>query len=262
MKKQKSYEEFFENDEQTSKPQKPTKKPTFDLEGNILFEDENYILVNKPPFISSLEDRHERVNVLNVARQYVKTAQLCHRLDKDTSGVLAIAKNPEAYRHLSIQFEKRQVVKIYHAVVDGIHNFSNMLVDEPILKLDDGVVKLSKRDGKAAQTYFTSLKSYRLHTLVECRPVTGRMHQIRIHLASQKASITGDTTYGGKPFLLSELKRKFNLKKGTEEESFMKRMALHAYSLEFNDLSEKRQVIQAPYPKDFQALLRQLEQNR
>ena len=256
-----TFDEFFEDEEKPSKEQKPTKSPRFDFKESILFEDENYILINKPPYVSSLEDRHERVNVLGVARQHIATAQLCHRLDKDTSGVLAIAKNPEAYRHMSIQFEKRQVVKIYHAIVDGIHNFQNTLVDEPILKLDDGVVKLSRRDGKAAQTYFTSLKPYRMHTLVECRPVTGRMHQIRIHLASQKASITGDDQYGGKPFLLSQVKRKFNLKKGTEEESFMKRMALHAYSLEFDDFSGIRKTVQAPYPKDFQALVRQLEQN-
>lgn len=240
---------------------KPSKLPRFEFGDIILFEDDHYILVNKPPFISTLEDRHERVNLLGVARQYAADAQVCHRLDKETSGVLAIAKDPEAYRHLSIQFEKRQVVKIYHAVVDGTHNFKGTLVDEPILKLDDGKVKISRRDGKPAQTYFTSLKSYRLHTLLECRPVTGRMHQIRIHLASQGASITGDDSYGGKPFLLSAIKRKFNLKKDTEEQSFMKRMALHAFSLEFDDLSGNRQKIEAPYPKDMQALIRQLEMN-
>lgn len=237
------------------------KQQKFNFKDQILFEDFDYILVNKAPFLSTLEDRRERINLLGLAKEYVETAQVCHRLDKDTSGVLAIAKNPEAYRHLSIQFEKRKVVKVYHAVVDGIHNFQNQLVDEPILKMDDGIVKISRKDGKAAQTYFTSLKSYRLHTLLECRPITGRMHQIRIHLASQRASITGDDVYGGKPFLLSSIKRGFNLKKGTEEESFMKRMALHAFSLEFDDLSGNRQKIEAPYPKDMQALIRQLELN-
>jgi RluA family pseudouridine synthase len=238
------------------------KQPKFDFESNILFEDSDYVVVNKPPFISTLEDRHGKTNLLGLAREYTSDAQVCHRLDKETSGVLAIAKNPEAYRHLSIQFEKRQVGKIYHAVVDGIHKFDNVLVDEPILKQDDGVVKLSRKDGKPAQTYFTSLQSFRMHTLVECRPITGRMHQIRIHLASKGASITGDETYGGKAFLLSSIKRGFNLKKGTEEESFMKRMALHARSLEFVDLSEQRHIIRAPYPKDFQALIRQLELNQ
>lgn len=241
---------------------KPAKAPKVNLKNIILFEDDDYFLVNKPPFISTLEDRHERVNILALAKEYSSDAQVCHRLDKDTSGVLAIAKNPEAYRHLSIQFEKREVTKIYHAVADGIHNFQNHLVDEPILKQNDGTVKLSRREGKPAQTYFTSIRSYRNHTLIECRPITGRMHQIRIHLASQNASITGDDAYGGKPFLLSEIKRGFNLKKGTEEESFMKRMALHAYSLEFTNLKGQKQKVEAQYPKDFHALLRQLELNK
>lgn len=237
------------------------KQARFVIEDTILFEDEDFFIINKPPFISTLEDRHENQNILAAARKFHSDAQVCHRLDKDTSGVLAIAKNPEAYRHLSIQFEKRQVGKIYHAVVDGIHHFDNQLVDLPILKQDDGVAKISQREGKAAQTWFTSLKSFRKHTLVECRPVTGRMHQIRIHLASLNASITGDESYGGKPFLLSEIKRGFNLKKGTAEETFMKRMALHAYSLEFSDLNGTRQTVEAPYPKDMKVLLRQLELN-
>ena len=228
----------------------------------LLYEDEDYLLINKPPSISTLEDRHEPVNILKLAREYVAAAQVCHRLDKDTSGVLAIAKNPEAYRHMSIQFEKRLVTKVYHAVVDGIHQFIDTLVDQPILKLDDGVVKISRREGKAAQTFFTSLVPYRRHTLLECRPVTGRMHQIRIHLATLNAPITGDETYGGKPFLLSEVKRRFNLKKQTDEQPIMKRMALHAYGLRFNDMREVPRWVEAPYPKDFAALVRQLESNK
>ena len=227
----------------------------------VLFEDEDFILVSKPPFLSTLEDRHGRPNLLALAREYHPAAQVCHRLDKDTSGVLAIARNPAAYRHMNMQFESRQVGKVYHAVVDGIHNFEDELVDAPILKLDDGVVKISRTEGKAAQTWFKALRSFKYHSLIECRPVTGRMHQIRIHLATQRASITGDEAYGGKPFLLSQVKRDYKLKKGTEEEPFMKRMALHAFSLQFNDLSGKRQIIEAPYPKDFQALVRQLELN-
>ena len=237
------------------------KAAKINLEELILFEDEDFILINKPPFVATLEDRNTKVNLLALARDYVDTAQVCHRLDKDTSGVLAIAKNPEAYRHMSLQFEKREVSKIYHAVADGIHNFKDELVDLPILKQDDGVVKISKREGKQAQTYFTSIKSYKLHTLVECRPITGRMHQIRIHLSTLKASITGDELYGGKPFFLSSVKRGFNLKKQTEEQPIMKRMALHAYSLTFADMKGNTKKIEAPYPKDLQALVKQLESN-
>lgn len=236
-------------------------KNKFRFRDIILFEDDDFVLVNKPPFLSTLADRNDPVNLLRVAREYSATSQVCHRLDKDTSGVLAIAKNAAAYRHLNMQFERRQVGKVYHAVVDGIHNFHDELVEAPILKLDDGVVRISRSKGKPAQTWFTALRSYKYHSLVECRPVTGRMHQIRIHLATQRAPITGDEVYGGKPFLLSAIKRDFKLKKGTEEEPFMKRMALHAFSLQFNDRSDRRQVVEAPYPKDMQALIRQLELN-
>jgi RluA family pseudouridine synthase len=238
------------------------KTQKLDIKDLIIFEDQDYFLVNKPPFLSTLEDRHTPINLLALAREYVSDAQVCHRLDKDTSGILVIAKNPAAYRHMSLQFEKRTVNKIYHAIVDGIHSFQDVLVDEPILKLDDGVVKLSRREGKSAQTYFTTLRTFRMHTLVECRPVTGRMHQIRIHLTTLNAPITGDETYGGKPFFLSSVKRKFNLKKETEEEPLIKRMALHAFALHYKDLSETEQRIEAPYPKDFQALVRQMGSNK
>jgi RluA family pseudouridine synthase len=227
----------------------------------ILWEDSDYFALNKPPFIATLEDRNDSVNLLALARHYASDAQACHRLDKDTSGVIIFAKNPETYRHLSIQFEKRQVKKIYHAVADGIHNFKEELVDAPILKQNDGIVKISKREGKPAQTWFTSLKSYHFHTLIECRPVTGRMHQIRVHLAYLKAPITGDAQYGGKPFFLSSVKRGFNLKKTTEEQPLVKRMALHAFALEFMNLQNENIRVEAQYPKDFEALIRQLELN-
>ena len=236
------------------------KAPQFIFEKSILFENSDFILINKPPFISTLEDRNDPVNILALARQYESDAQVCHRLDKDTSGVLAIARNPEAYRHLSMQFENREVSKIYHAVVDGIHSFSDELVDADIEKQNDGTVRLS-RSGKSAQTYFTTLKTFKNHSLIECRPVTGRMHQIRIHLSFLKAPITGDMLYGGKPFYVSSIKRKFNLKKMSEEQPLMKRMALHAFSLEFALLDGEKKEVEALYPKDFQALIRQLSEN-
>jgi 23S rRNA pseudouridine955/2504/2580 synthase len=230
------------------------------FEDLILWEDEDYFALNKPPFISTLQDRVDETNLLDQAKLYIEDAQVCHRLDKDTSGVIVFAKNPEAYRKLNMQFENRRVQKVYHAVVEGIHNFKEELVDAPILKQDDGISKISKT-GKPAQTWFNSIKSYTRHTLVECRPITGRQHQIRIHLSLLKTSITGDELYGGKPFFLSSVKRGFNLKKDTEEQPFIKRMALHARSIEFTSLKHESIIIEAPYPKDFQALMRQLELN-
>ncbi len=226
----------------------------------ILFEDDDFIVINKPPFISTLEDRVDSVNILTLAREVEPDPQVCHRLDKDTSGVLAIARNPEAYRHLSMQFENREVSKTYHAVSDGVHHFENKLMDAAIAKLSDGTVKIS-REGKPAQTYFNTIRNFKSHTLIKCNPVTGRMHQIRIHLTLLKAQITGDETYGGLPFFVSSVKRNFHLKKMTDEQPLMKRMALHAFSLEFSLLSGEKVIVEAPYPKDFKALIKQLEAN-
>lgn len=227
----------------------------------ILFEDDHYFVVNKPPNIATLDDRADPVNLLGLAKEYHPDAQAGHRLDKETSGVLVFAKNPEAYRHLSLQFQKREVGKVYHAVSDGIHRFEDVVVEKPVLKLKDGSVRIA-RSGKPAITRFTTLHAYKMHTLIACRPVTGRMHQIRVHLAYLSAPITGDVAYGGKPFFLSSVKRDFNLKKEAEEAPLMKRVALHAFSIAFTGISGGQVMVEASYPKDMRALIRQLELNR
>lgn len=226
----------------------------------ILHEDENLIVVNKPAFMASLDEREGgEINVLRLARKYHGDIQVCHRLDKETSGLLLLAKNPETYRLVSIVFEKRRVQKIYHAVISGVHRFENLLVDLPILNQGNKNVSIDRARGKQAETYFKSLKYFRNYTLVECRPITGRMHQIRIHLATQRASIVGDSMYRGKPVYLSELKRRgYSLSKGEEEQPLIKRFALHAYGLNFQ-LDGKEYAFEAPYPKDFAVLLKQLE---
>ncbi|RXF72596.1 RluA family pseudouridine synthase [Arcticibacter tournemirensis] len=226
----------------------------------ILFENDDLFVVNKPPFISSLDEREGgELSMLRLAKNYIKDAQVCHRLDKETSGCLIIAKNPEAYRLVSMQFEHRKVKKIYHAVVNGTHVFNELKVDLPILNLGNKNVSISRQDGKAAETIFNSLRYFKHYTLIECQPVTGRMHQIRIHLATQKASIAGDEMYGGKPVFLSHIKRGYHLGKDQEELPIMKRFALHAKELTFRINSETEITVNAPYPKDFATLLKQLE---
>ncbi|HVS91713.1 MAG TPA: RluA family pseudouridine synthase [Mucilaginibacter sp.] len=226
----------------------------------ILFEDDDVIVVNKPPFLSSLDEREGgETNLLRLAKGYWSDAQICHRLDKETSGALIIAKNPDAYRNISIQFEKRQVKKVYHAIIDGTHVFESLKVDLPILNSGRGNVSISKQEGKIAETWFQSIRYFKHYTLVECRPVTGRMHQIRIHLATQRASIAGDEMYKGKPVYLSAIKRKYHLGKDQEEQPVMKRFALHAHEVTFKLMSGEEITIHAPYPKDFETLLKLLE---
>lgn len=231
------------------------------FEDLILFENDNYIVINKPAFMASLDDRNDVINVLRLAKGYHPQAQLCHRLDKETSGALAISKSPEGYRALSLQFEKREVIKEYHAVAEGIHNFNNLTIDAPILMSGKGTVRIDSYRGKASTTAVNTLKAYRAHTLLACFPHSGRMHQIRIHLSHHKAPIIGDVAYGGHPFYLSSIKRNYHLKKGTEELPLIKRIALHAKKLQFKDLTGKDLEVDAGYPKDFSVLLKQLDKN-
>src|SRR5438270_11777535 len=121
----------------------------------IIFENDDLFVVNKPPFISTLDERGEgssEINMLRLAKSYWDEAQICHRLDKETSGALIIAKNPEAYRDVSIQFEKRRVKKVYHAIIEGTHVFEKLLVELPILNVGKGNVSIRKQDGKRAET--------------------------------------------------------------------------------------------------------------
>ncbi|MCB0506419.1 MAG: RluA family pseudouridine synthase [Cyclobacteriaceae bacterium] len=227
----------------------------------ILFEDDNYIVVNKPPYVSTLEDRTSPINISEISKAYHIEAQVCHRLDKETSGVLLIAKNPEAYRHAAMQFEKRTIEKIYHAVVEGVHEFRSEQVNASLILTGKGKMVINQREGKEATTYVSTLGVYGNYSLIECKPVTGRMHQIRVHLASLNAPIVNDELYGGKPFYLSSVKRKYNLKRFTEERPLIQRFALHAYSLSMEGMDGKEVTYQAPYPKDFRVLVEQLEKN-
>lgn len=234
----------------------------------ILFRDDNYFALNKPAGLSTLQDRLDDRNLLALIRAEHPDAMVAHRLDKDTSGVLVVALNAEAYRHISGLFEARLVEKTYHAVVQGTPDYKMQEVDAPILKLADGTVKIS-RQGKPSLTHFNTLERFSRHSLVEALPVTGRTHQIRIHLSLLGTPIAGDLQYGGEPVMLSGLKRRYKPSRNTrdegdpeaEERPLMRRMALHAFKIRFQ--SPEGHVIQAeaPYPKDFKALLNQLRRN-
>ncbi|TCV05357.1 23S rRNA pseudouridine955/2504/2580 synthase [Sphingobacterium alimentarium] len=229
------------------------------FEDLIIHEDDNLIVINKPPFVASLDEREGGdVNILRLAKRYYADAQICHRLDKDTSGVLLIAKNPETYRLVSIEFEKRRVNKIYHAIIQGTHVFNDLKVDLPILNQGNKNVSIDRANGKAAETIFNSIQYFKNYTLVECKPITGRMHQIRIHLATQHAAIVGDAMYRGKPVYLSQIKKRgFTMSKDQDELPIMKRFALHSKKVDFT-IDGKHYEFEAEYPKDFATLLKQL----
>lgn len=226
----------------------------------IIFQNDDFLVINKPAGIASLDDRQSPgLSILGLAKGHNEALQLCHRLDKETSGVLILAKNQDAYRHVAMQLEHRELSKIYHAVVDGMHDLSQEVVDAPLIIMGNGIVRVDRNKGKKSKSIFTTLKAYRSHSLIECKIETGRMHQIRVHLASLGLNIVDDTLYGGKPIFLSSLKKKFNMKKNEDEQRLMKRIALHAYKVEFVDIQGDTIKVVAEYPKDFAVLLRQLE---
>lgn len=226
----------------------------------VLFENDDYLVVSKPPFLPTLDERvGGAVNLLGLARQHYDDIQVGHRLDRDTSGALALAKNPAAYRHLAMQFENREVKKQYHAVVWGTPQLDKKLVDRHIENTTRGKARLAY-NGKPAETYFTTLDTFAKHALILAEPVTGRMHQIRLHLMYLQAPIVGDGLYGGEDLYLSSLKKRFNMKEGEEEQPFIKRFALHALKLSFTGLDGEEIAVEAPYPKDFRVLVETLRQ--
>ena len=223
----------------------------------ILFEDDDYVVINKPAGLATLEDRSSRYSVLAMAKDYHNDCQVCHRLDKDTSGILVIAKTSDAYRHANMQFSDREVEKTYHAMVDGVHGFKDRHIDLSIHVSASGAARI-RREGKPSMTIVTTLESFKKHSLVEAKPITGRMHQIRVHLAAIEAPLIADTIYGGKDLFLSSLKRNYKPKIELEERPIMPRVALHAYAIKFKNMANNTLQIEAPYPKDFNTVLKQL----
>ncbi len=232
------------------------------FKNSIIHEDDNYLVINKWPGISTLSDRNQAVCMLDLARRYLENIQVCHRLDKDTSGVLVFAKNPESYRSLSLQLQNRSVEKVYHALVEGRHQYHDETICLPLHVGRRGHVRISHASGKNAETILNTIKQFNLHTLVQVKPTTGRTHQIRVHLSAVNAPIVGDQNYGGHELFLSDLKRNYNLSKDTIELALMARPALHAQSFKFQISENNSKILEAEYPKDFKVTLKQLDKYR
>ena len=235
-------------------PKKGTKINFHDL---IIEDLEDFTVINKPPFISSLEDRNDPQNILGLARDVDERYQVCHRIDKETSGVIVLAKNPDAYKHFAIQLENREVKKVYQAVIHGQHKFENFEADEPLYTTTNKS-RVDFKMGRPSLTLVSSLEIFKKHTLVKCFPVTGRMHQIRAHLAYHESPIVCDPAYGGDMAYLSEIKRNYNHKKWEDENPIINRVALHAYQIAFKNLDDEVVEVEAEYSKDFAVLIKQL----
>ncbi len=227
----------------------------------ILFEHERVMVIDKPSNLASLEDK-DSLHVQQLARAYDPELRLCHRLDKHTSGALILARDAEAYRDISLQFQHRTIRKRYVTLVAGVHHYEDLLIDLPLLVTSNKKVFVSKPEGKPAQTLVNTLETFRSHTLLSCEPVTGRMHQIRVHLSAQGCPIVGDTLYGGADLLLSAIKRKYKPSGRREEQPLNHGFLLHAASVSFRlPESEEMITVEAPLPKNFAVVIKQLEKN-
>ncbi|OYV21387.1 MAG: 23S rRNA pseudouridine synthase [Methylococcaceae bacterium NSP1-1] len=225
------------------------------LQQGILFEDEGFLIVNKPAGFAVHGGSGVSSGIiegLRLIRPEAHFLELVHRLDKDTSGCLLIAKKRSALRKLQELFRNSQIQKTYQALLSGQWIRKKLLVTAPLLKnISKGgerVVVISQ-SGKAAETLFTRLKLFRNATLVEASPKTGRTHQIRVHAASLGHPIVGDERYG-----VDDVNKVFK-NKG------YKRMFLHANTLKFqHPVTGILMNISAPLPSQLENLLKHEEQ--
>lgn len=231
----------------------------------ILFEDEYMIAVNKPAGVLSIPDRFN-ADIPNLIGQLKKANPEIlpvHRLDKFTTGINLFAKDTESHKALSAIFESRDIEKYYHAIVDGSPQPESGRIDVPLAEstVTRGKMLVHQR-GKPSTTDYKIIKSYRHFSHIYLRIFTGRMHQIRVHMQYLGNPLIVDTLYGNRDaFFLSEIKhKKFNLGKFDEERPLLSRQPLHASRLVFDHpFTEQKVEIEAPLPKDMQAVLTQMD---
>ena len=237
----------------------------------LIYADEDMIAVNKAAGLLVAADRWDieapRLDLL-IQKELPQIAPLCqklyavHRIDKDTSGILLYALNAEAHRALNTAFQDREIKKTYRLLIHGRVQEEQFTVDLPLRADGDALHRtvVDKRRGKEAITHFTVLETFRQFSLLEARPVTGRTHQIRAHLAAAGYPIVCDSLYGsGKPVLLSELKQRWRGDVYTEQ-PLIRRLALHAYQLEgLHPRTSEPFSFTAEYAKDFKSTVHQLQ---
>jgi len=198
------------------------------VESSVLYEDADFLVVNKPQGIAVHAGTGNHLGFVETLRWHYKTQgrgqaylELAHRIDKETSGCLVLAKNAVALKHIQAELKARRVTKVYQALVHGHWPESLKMVDAPLQKIEisakEKVVRVSE-DGKPSVTQFRIIKRLFDLTLVEARPATGRMHQIRVHCQHAGHPIVGDPKYTRVP--------------GARPDSAL-RLCLHAAAIRF-----------------------------
>jgi 23S rRNA pseudouridine955/2504/2580 synthase len=231
--------------------EKPTERVAPPRDFPVLFEDDHVLAIDKPSGVAVHGGSGVSFGVIEQLRQARPTAkllELVHRLDRETSGILLIAKKRSALTKLQDQFRERETGKTYLALVNGAWPANKKVIDLPLHKYlqADGerrvkVVAKDDADGMRAITLVKVARKLHDFTLLEVTIKTGRTHQIRVHLAASGHPIAGDDKYGD-----------FELNKRLAKEG-LKRMFLHAWRLQFNHpASDERVALEAPLPGELQ----------
>lgn len=223
------------------------KAQELDLEKTVIYEDKNLIIINKPAGLAvhgGSGVSFGLIEALRVIRPHDKNLELVHRLDRDTSGCIMIAKKRSMLRGLHELLRERKIQKDYHLIVEG-KTESSFMVTEPLLKIEksgERIVVVSP-EGQRAKSKFKVLEKYKYHTLLQGSPITGRTHQLRVHAAHCGYPIMGDRKYGSG--------------KGS------KRLYLHARQLVFDcPLTNQPIMVQAEYDQDFNTMRDRLNERR
>jgi RluA family pseudouridine synthase len=243
----------------------------------VLHEDEHLFAIAKPAGLLTSPDRYdpERPNLMRLLHDgvaagvgWAKSRNLtylanAHRLDFETSGVLLLAKTKPALVALANEFGSNKPLKTYVALTRG-------MAEQPVFTVDAkigpqtrqlGLMRIDPQDGKKSVTDFRVLEQFRGFTLLHCHPLTGRTHQIRVHLRSVGLHIVGDEAYMGKPLYLSQLKSSYRPKFKEPERPLMGRVALHAERLEIkHPATGELTAITAEWPKDLRVTVKYLRQ--
>lgn len=235
------------------------------LGGDIIFENDSFVALNKPAGLLSIPDREQTQNSLKgILLEKYGAIFTVHRLDKDTSGIIIFAKTEAAHKYFSLLFEERKIEKYYMGLVHGIPATKKGTMDAPIA--EHGVQKgfyIVHQRGKPSVTDYEVIEEHKAFSLVQFQLHTGRTHQIRVHCKNIGHPLACDELYGdGKPVMLSAIKKNYKLSKHDEEERpMLNRLALHSYRLKFTDADGKVIDLKAELPKDIRALLQQLKKN-
>jgi 23S rRNA pseudouridine1911/1915/1917 synthase len=230
---------------------------------DIIFEDEHIIIVNKPSHMVTHPAAGNKSGTLMnaLAARCKKLASVgaplrpgvVHRLDKDTSGVMVVAKDDAAYYHLIRQFKEREVEKHYTALLYGSlkKNYGEISAEIGRSVSDRKKMSTKTRSGKEAVTRFEVMKRFQSATLVKVRILTGRTHQIRVHFSSIGHPVLGDKTYG----------KKVEIDAGSKKKISFPRQMLHAFSLKLaHPVSGEVLEFTAPLPEDMEKAIRELEE--